>query len=286
MNRFSITSFCFDDLGIEFLYLCDQTPLINNLLFSWFTNFSVEDPARRVEKTSHVLLHSDGTIRWSQPVTFRAACLMNLKAFPFDQQCCSLRFGSWSYDGSLIDLHIPDPEETEPFDHKSEYHVNGEWKLIHATAFRNVSIYEIPANASDTSVLEIYHWPELYFSLQLQRKYNFYLFTLLIPYFLITFLSSLVFFLQPESGEKMSLAITTLLSLVVFNEYVMNIVPPSADFFPLLCKYYTNSTAQGIRYVESKIKLKIWRTHFQIWPLIPRDPFLLGHCSIFKLFGQ
>ena len=72
----------------------------------------------------------------------------------------------------------------------------------------------------------------------IERKPSFFVNMLLIPYFVISCLSSLVFIVQPESGEKISLAITTLLALVVFNEYVENIVPPSADNFPLLGKYH------------------------------------------------
>ncbi|XP_072037444.1 neuronal acetylcholine receptor subunit alpha-9-like [Amphiura filiformis] len=199
---------------------------------------SVEDPGDNAEKSTHVMVYSDGTIRWSQPATLRFACLMRLTAFPFDQQDCGLRFGSWSFDGSLIDLHVAQRDGDEAWDVNSEYHENGEWQLTAVTAYRKVTNYTIPANASDPTDSELFFWPEVFFKMKLQRKYNFYLFTLLIPYFLISGLSSLVFFLQPESGEKMSLAITTLLSLVVFNEYVMNIVPPSADFFPLLSEYF------------------------------------------------
>ena len=156
---------------------------------------------------------------------------MILTAFPFDQQSCTLRFGSWNYDSSHLDLDIL-TEKDQAFDIHSQYHENGEWHLASAEAYREVNEYSSPATNGTKTI----SWPELYFSLKLERKYNFYLCTLLIPYFIISALSSLVFLLQPESGEKMGLAITTLLSLVVFNEYVMNIVPPSADFFPLLCK--------------------------------------------------
>ncbi|XP_072037969.1 neuronal acetylcholine receptor subunit alpha-9-like isoform X2 [Amphiura filiformis] len=42
---------------------------------------SVEDPGRKIEKSTHVMVYSDGTIRWSQSATLRFACLMRLTAF-------------------------------------------------------------------------------------------------------------------------------------------------------------------------------------------------------------
>ncbi|XP_072032970.1 neuronal acetylcholine receptor subunit non-alpha-3-like [Amphiura filiformis] len=164
---------------------------------------------------------------------------MRLISFPFDRQECILRFGSWTYDGTLVNLDILGGDAG--FDAHSEYHPNSEWDLMSAIAYREEIAYIIPSssNASGIASSDVLIWPEAFFALQLKRKFTFYLFTLLVPYFIISSLSGLVFYLQPESGEKMGLAVTTLLSLVVFNEYVMSIVPPSADFFPLLTEYFT-----------------------------------------------
>ncbi|XP_072014391.1 neuronal acetylcholine receptor subunit non-alpha-3-like [Amphiura filiformis] len=178
---------------------------------------------------------SDGSVRWTVKVTLRSACQMRLISFPFDRQECILRFGSWSYDGTLVNLDIL--SGVAGFDVQSEYHANSEWDLLSAIAYRKEISYLIPSKASAPPV--VLTWPEAFFAIKLKRKFTFYLFTLLVPYFIISSLSGLVFYLQPESGEKMSLAVTTLLSLVVFNEYVMSIVPPSADFFPLLTEYFT-----------------------------------------------
>ncbi len=156
---------------------------------------------------------------------------MVLLAFPFDQQECSLRFGSWSYDGSSLNLVIDD---TSAFDVVSEYHDNHEWRLSLAYAFRAGPKYNFTSLSDPTAMPVEKPWPEVYFVLTMDRKHTFYLVTLLIPYFMISSLSSLVFALQPDSGEKMGLAITTLLSLLVFNEYVVEIIPPSSDFFPLI----------------------------------------------------
>ena len=153
------------------------------------------------------------------------ACKMGLTAFPFDRQNCTLRYGPWNYDDSRVVLQTPPGGKNDAFDITSEFHKNGEWKIKSINVIRKLKQYAVG------------NWTELYFSFLIERKPSFFVNMLLIPYFVISCLSSLVFIVQPESGEKIGLAITTLLALVVFNEYVENIVPPSADNFPLLGKY-------------------------------------------------
>ena len=35
---------------------------------------------------------------------------MNIKYFPFDEQKCVLEFGSWTYDGSQLNIDVSYPE--------------------------------------------------------------------------------------------------------------------------------------------------------------------------------
>ena len=49
-------------------------------------------------------------------------------SFPFDEQRCFLKFGSWTFDGTKIDLQANVEVVPSGFD-MSEYMVNGEWYL-------------------------------------------------------------------------------------------------------------------------------------------------------------
>ena len=49
-------------------------------------------------------LYSDGSMLWSMPTVYKFSCALELHNFPFDTQDCSLRFGSWTYDNSLLTL--------------------------------------------------------------------------------------------------------------------------------------------------------------------------------------
>lgn len=52
-----------------------------------------------------------------------STCNVDVRWFPFDIQKCKLKFGSWTYDGWLLDLQMVDADV-------STYMPNGEWDLI------------------------------------------------------------------------------------------------------------------------------------------------------------
>lgn len=47
----------------------------------------------------------DGTITWTPPANYKSACTIDVTFFPFDLQNCSMKFGSWTYDGSQVSVH-------------------------------------------------------------------------------------------------------------------------------------------------------------------------------------
>ena len=44
----------------------------------------------------------DGKVLWSPPAIFKSACPIEVRFFPFDQQECFMKFGSWAYDGYQV----------------------------------------------------------------------------------------------------------------------------------------------------------------------------------------
>jgi nicotinic acetylcholine receptor len=60
---------------------------------------------------------------------------------------------------------------------------------------------------------------------------------LIIPTVLMAFLSMMVFYLPAEASEKITLAISILLALVVFLLLVSKILPPTSSTIPLMAKY-------------------------------------------------
>ena len=72
--------------------------------------------------------------------------------------------------------------------------------------------------------------------LKLKRKPRFYLINIVAPCLLMSILDLLVFYLPPNSGEKVSLGITVLLAYSVFLLLIAENVPKTSECVPLIGK--------------------------------------------------
>lgn len=57
-----------------------------------------------VTTMTKAVLHHTGKVLWTPPAIFKSSCEIDVRYFPFDQQTCFLKFGSWSYDGDQVRL--------------------------------------------------------------------------------------------------------------------------------------------------------------------------------------
>ena len=53
---------------------------------------------------TQILMYPDGTHFWLAPAVFTSTCKLNMKYFPFDDQHCQLKFGSWMHDSSQMNV--------------------------------------------------------------------------------------------------------------------------------------------------------------------------------------
>ena len=77
--------------------------------------------------------------------------------------------------------------------------------------------------------------------MELERKSQYTIINVLNPIILLSIMDLLVFWLPPESGEKVSLGITVLLSFSVFLLVVDERLPRTSDTVPILSKYHSSS---------------------------------------------
>ena len=49
-------------------------------------------------------LNSHGIITWEPPAMYKSYCKIDVEYFPFDEQKCHMKFGSWTYDGFKVSL--------------------------------------------------------------------------------------------------------------------------------------------------------------------------------------
>jgi len=57
-------------------------------------------------------LMASGKVEWKPPAIYHSSCEMDVEYFPFDEQTCVMKFGSWTYDGFQVDLRHIDEENS------------------------------------------------------------------------------------------------------------------------------------------------------------------------------
>ena len=53
-----------------------------------------------------VVVRSDGTMTWIPSFKLTSTCKIDTTWFPFDDQDCELKFGSWVYNGFKVNLQL------------------------------------------------------------------------------------------------------------------------------------------------------------------------------------
>lgn len=111
-----------------------------------------------------------------------------------------------------------------PYGDLSSFLPNVEWNITSFKAERHNIYYGCCVEP----------YPDVTFYINIKRKPLFYVVNIITPTLLITCLGILGFMLPCESGEKVSLEITVMLALAVFQLLVADKLPPSADETPLI----------------------------------------------------
>jgi hypothetical protein len=165
-------------------------------------------------------VYNDGRIFWSRPGLITSTCIFDLTHYPFDQQTCKLKFGSWSYNTKQIYLNLL----SIPID-VSNYQEHEEWNLINYTTKINSVKYDCCEDK--------YHDIEFYYTIR--RKPDYYKLNIIIPTFSTATLIILTLLVPWDSGERISFAVTVLLSIIVFLLIVSENLPKT-DSKPLLSR--------------------------------------------------
>uniref|UniRef100_A0A672IEY4 Cholinergic receptor, nicotinic, alpha 1 (muscle) n=1 Tax=Salarias fasciatus TaxID=181472 RepID=A0A672IEY4_SALFA len=148
---------------------------------------------------------------------------INVLQFPFDLQNCSMKLGIWTYHGWLAIIN----QEHDLTD-LSNYMESGEFVLKFSRCWKHWVKYKC---CGDTPYLDItYHF-------LMVRRPLYFIVNVIIPCMLFSFLTSLVFYLPTDSGEKMTLSISVLLSLTVFLLVIVELIPSTSSAIPLIGKY-------------------------------------------------
>lgn len=175
--------------------------------------------------SSNVIITHMGNVTWLSMSIFRSSCTIDVKYFPYDIQNCTMEFASWTFGLDKLDIVDYNSEQGD----LSNYVSSSEWELLAYKSKRAVVTFSCCPDDPTTF---------LKYSIVIKRRPLFYIFNLVMPCVLITLVALLGFYMPPESGEKVSMGITTLLSVTVFLMIVAESMPPTSDIVPLIGLYY------------------------------------------------
>ncbi|KAK2160316.1 hypothetical protein LSH36_136g05041 [Paralvinella palmiformis] len=215
--------------GVTLLYVPSKSIWLPDIVL-----YNNADGDYTVTMMTKATLSSDGVVRWEPPSIFKSQCDINVEFFPFDEQNCHMKFGSWTYDGDKVDLrHIEKDPRTNATDlipsaiNLDEYYPSVEFDIMSVPAKKNIKYYPCCTEP----------YPDVTFNITIRRKTLYYTINLIIPTVSINMLTVLAFYLPSHCGEKISVCISILLSLSIFQLLLMDLVPATSIKLSLMGRY-------------------------------------------------
>ncbi|XP_041477022.1 neuronal acetylcholine receptor subunit alpha-10-like isoform X1 [Lytechinus variegatus] len=172
-----------------------------------------------------VVITNEGHVNWAAPKIISSYCSINVKTFPFDEQQCLMKFGPWQHEGKELRIWGGGSGDA------SVYNSDGQWDILDMTAKSDEVEYPDAPGKTYTDVT---------YTIRFKRRPLYYVFNLILPCTFVSMVALLSFFLPPESGEKISLGITVLLSLTVFLLLVAETMPPTSAV-PVVGQYFMST---------------------------------------------
>ncbi|XP_060063540.1 neuronal acetylcholine receptor subunit beta-3-like [Ylistrum balloti] len=162
-----------------------------------------------------------GLMNWWRIGIIKSACVADVTYFPYDFQKCHVVLSPFGYQTE--EISIVAIRDTISFDHFSN---NGQWKVKSSS----VKVNSLPMTKDKIEDSVVF----ANFTLEIERKSLYFVVSVIIPIALLALLNPCVFALPIESGERVSFAITVLLSFAVFESMVSDYMPQGSDPMSLL----------------------------------------------------
>ncbi|XP_067936881.1 CHRNA7-FAM7A fusion protein-like [Watersipora subatra] len=169
------------------------------------------------------VVYSDGSVLWVPGGTYHTTCELDISKFPFDKQTCYLHLTNWAYN--IAEMNLVRYSEKIVLD---SYNPSAEWNLTDTSVIRDEIVYECCGNIS---------YPSLHFRIWIERRSLYYIVNIITPCIILSLLATFTFCIPPDSGEKISLGITLLLSFTVFQLIVAESIPRRSDSIPIISLY-------------------------------------------------
>ncbi|XP_053290465.1 gamma-aminobutyric acid receptor subunit beta-1 isoform X3 [Pleuronectes platessa] len=164
-------------------------------------------------KNRMIRLHPDGTVLYGLRITTTAACMMDLRRYPLDEQNCTLEIESYGYTTDDI-----------------EFYWQGGTTAGSVTGVENIELPQFSIidyqTLSKKAVFATGSYPRLSLSFKLKRNIGYFILQTYMPSTLITILSWVSFWINYDaSAARVALGITTVLTMTTINTHLRETLP-------------------------------------------------------------
>jgi len=157
---------------------------------------------------------------WHYGGVTASQCSLDITKYPYDTQTCKIILESWAYWSEDLGLHCLQPHVDTTY-----LPEDGMW-ILKDNSCNETSV----VRALDT-------FNRLEYTLVYERKSKWFVYNIIFPCIMMVILVLVSFWLPPDSGEKIGMGITLLLSFSVFQLIVTDSIPRSSDYTPMLSMY-------------------------------------------------
>ena len=174
-----------------------------------------------------VSISPEGQVVYRQRVWGTFSQHLDLRDFPFDRQDLSIQLLTADYTAKHLKLVI------DPRSQIAERLSLPDWDIV-AWSVDATTIKPLPTLPTDLAAVV--------FSFQAERRKDYFIFQVIVPLVLIVAMSWVVFWIDPkESGTQISVAITTMLTLIAYR-FALGVDLPKVDYMTRLDFFILGST--------------------------------------------
>ena len=129
---------------------------------------------------------------------------------------------AWAHTSKQMKLLQFENKNTTNITHLNQ---KTEWSVFHTCALNKTIL--------TSAHLE---WWTTSYVIFIKRRNYYHMFNLIVPYLILTLCSVNIFLLPPETGEKISLAVSLLLTFFLNLAILSNYIPESSNELPIIGK--------------------------------------------------
>ncbi|RUS77183.1 hypothetical protein EGW08_015050 [Elysia chlorotica] len=168
-------------------------------------------------------------------LTLYSTCPMDLRNFPYDEQSCSMVFGSWMYTSWEMNVtFIANQTEMDVVlnEEDSSYlsHQHPQWELVDNRARARLSLKKYECCQQPFTLITI--------TTKLRRRPQFYRYLTVVPAAVMGLLVPVIYLVPSSSGDKTTFGLLLLLCLVGLMGILQQAIPFNHGSLPRICSFY------------------------------------------------